>query len=65
MNDAGHKRDMRDVPARLEEPGNALVAKIVEMQIVDAEQLAGPREGRADGVYRVWEDAVAVLRLAQ
>ena len=59
-----YKSDVRDVPTHLEQPGNAFVPKVVEVQILNPEQLAGPREGRADRVGGVWEDAVAVLRLA-
>ena len=59
-----YKSDMRDVPTHFEQPGNAFMPKVVEVQIHNPKQLAGPREGRAYRVGSVWENAVAVLRLA-
>ena len=40
---------LRNGPAHFEQTRDALMAQIAEMQIFDAEQRAGAREGSADG----------------
>src|SRR4051812_850614 len=59
-----HSGDDRDVPAYLEEPRNTFMAEIVEMEILDPEHAACPREGGTNRVDRVRENAVAHPRHA-
>lgn len=56
-------RDMRDIPTKLEQPGNAFVTQVVEMQVLNLEELACLRECSADRRGAVREDPVIALGL--
>jgi len=44
------------------EPGNAFVAKVVETEIMNPEELAGARERRSDSPWRVGKDQLGTVR---
>ncbi len=58
----GYGRYVRDVPAHLKHPGNAFVAQVVKVQILDFKELTGPGERRRDSGGRSWENLQARLR---
>mgnify|MGYP000982552483 CR=1 FL=1 len=45
---ACHERHLRDIESCLEKSARRLMAKVVKMQIVDLERLAGSAEGCAE-----------------
>lgn len=51
----GYAGDPRNVPVHLEQPTDALVAKVVEVQVLDLQELAGPRPRCGDRVPVVRE----------
>ena len=56
----GHARDLRYGPAHIEQSRHAFVAKIMEVQVLNAEHLASASEGRGDRVGREWNISDAV-----
>ena len=58
-------RDCRDlwyVSTDLEQPGNTIVMKIMQMQVDDLQELARAREIRSNGVAAKRKDFIAPLR---
>jgi hypothetical protein len=57
-------RDLMNLIAALEQVAGGLVPQIVKAQVLDAEDLAGARERRADALGVVGKDVFACPRLA-
>jgi hypothetical protein len=55
----GDKRDLFNCKARFEKSAGCLVPHIVEVQIIDAQRRAGPREGRAGRLDDLRKNPVA------
>ncbi|MGV1015105.1 MAG: hypothetical protein ACOYB4_09065, partial [Methyloceanibacter sp.] len=51
-----HQRDVAD--AHLDQPGDAVAAKVAVLQVLNAENLAGPGEVRARSRRRVGKDTL-------
>ena len=58
---AGDERDLLDAESGFKQAARALMAQVVEVQVVDAQDLASSGEDVADGLVVAREDAVVLV----